>query len=98
MTTISGTNGNDNLAVTATAGSTTTINTGNGNDVVTVNASAGSNNGAGNDILLGGNGKDVLIGGTGSDTVVGGNGADLAIYALSDHYKVVGSTLQSLAG
>jgi hypothetical protein len=165
MTTVSGTNGNDNLSVTATAGSTTTVNTGNGNDTVTVtgagntvvntgngndlvnlSGSSGTNTvnagngndvvlggsgsdlitggngtavlsggagndvlvggngtdtlygGAGNDILLGGNGKDVLIGGSGSDTVTGGNGADLGIYALSDHYKVVGSTLQSLAG
>src|SRR5262249_61549705 len=34
--------------------------------------------------------------------ILGSNGADLGIYALSDHYKVVGSgataTLQSLAG
>ena len=42
MTTISGTNGRDNITVTATAASTTTVNTGNGNDTVAVNATAGS--------------------------------------------------------
>ena len=42
MTTISGTNGSDNITVAATAASTTTVNTGNGNDTVTVGATASS--------------------------------------------------------
>jgi VCBS repeat-containing protein len=185
MTTVTGTNGNDTIAVTTTTGQITTINAGNGNDIVTANAAAGSllvvntgngsdivtvsgagdslisggngtdvinlagssgtnivsagngsdvvlggsgsdlitggngndvlsggagddilvggngadtlYGGAGNDILLGGNGSDTLIGGSGSDLVTGSNGSDLAIYAVSDHYRVVGNTLQSIA-
>ena len=90
-----------------TAGSTNTITDGNGSNIIvggagadTITAGNGSNiiyGGAGNDTIKVGNGGDVIIAGAGSDTVTAGNGSDLFIYALSDHYTVVGSALQSIA-
>ncbi|WP_420965872.1 VCBS domain-containing protein [Bradyrhizobium sp. B120] len=105
--TISDGNGG-NLIYAANTTGTNTISDGNGTNVIVggsgsdaINAGNGSNiiyGGAGNDTINVGNGTDVIIGGAGSDTINAGNGGALAIYALSDHYRVVSGALQSLAG
>jgi len=94
MTTISGTNGSDNITVSATTTSTTTVNTGNGNDTVTVNATASSTtintgngsdavtvSGSGNTIITTGNGSDLvnLTASSGTNTVTAGNGSDAVL-------------------
>ena len=90
--------GSGNDCITGGNG-TDVLSGGAGNDRLTGgNGSDTLYGGVGNDILLGGNGRDVLIGGSGSDQVQGSSGADLGIYALSDHYQIVGSSLQSIAG
>ena len=66
MTTISGSNRDDNLVGT---NSTDVITAGNGNDSVLA--------GGGNDIVSGGNGDDTISGEGGDDNLSGGNGSDV---------------------
>ncbi|MGY4478358.1 Ig-like domain-containing protein [Bradyrhizobium sp. USDA 3364] len=104
--TISDGNGG-NLIYAANTTGTNTISDGNGSNVIvggsgtdTINAGNGSNiiyGGAGSDTIKVGNGSNIIMAGAGSDTVTAGNGSDLFIYALSDHYQIVGSSLQSLS-
>src|SRR6201985_1199006 len=83
MTTITGTNQNDNL--TGTNGSDT-INGRQGNDVIngldgndTITAGNGNNtitDGNGNDTITAGNGNNTITAGNGNDTVTAGNGTN----------------------
>jgi VCBS repeat-containing protein len=105
--TISDGNGGNLIYAAGTSG-TNTITDGNGTNVIvggsgtdTINSGNGTNiiyGGAGNDTINVGNGTDTIIAGAGSDTVTAGNGSDLAIYALSDHYKITNGVLQTIAG
>ncbi|WP_156944503.1 DUF4347 domain-containing protein, partial [Bradyrhizobium sp. Ec3.3] len=104
--TISDGNGGNLIYAKDTSG-TNSISDGNGSNIIvggsgtdTISAGNGSNiiyGGAGNDTIKVGNGSDVIMAGAGTDTVTAGNGNDLFIYAISDHYTVVGSQLQSIA-
>ena len=70
-----------------------------GNDTITAgNGSSIIYGGAGNDTINVGNGSSVIMAGAGSDTINSGGGSDLAIYALSDHYKIMNGALQTIAG
>ena len=87
---------------------TNSITDGNGSNVIvggagndTITAGNGSSiiyGGAGNDTINVGNGSSVIMAGAGSDTINSGGGSDLAIYALSDHYKIMNGALQTIAG
>src|SRR4029077_2986038 len=42
--------------------------------------------------------SSVIMAGAGNNTINSGGGSDLAIYALSDHYKIMNGALQTIAG
>jgi hypothetical protein len=77
---LSGGDGNDTLALTATGAESAALTGGSRDDTLAVTAlgaeSATLTGGSGDDILTGGGGADVISGGPGYDTLAGGAGAD----------------------